>query len=859
VKGLRSECRIQLCYIFFIKKYIGLGGEKLINEELTNDFIEEATIHIKAVEKKILQLVENKKDTEAINEIFRAVHSIKGTAGFFKFDKIVELAHSMESLFGEIRNNTYTICEKDIDILLSANDHLKLLIDNINSPENIDISEIITSVQKILKKDTLNIKESEISIDSELNLKLLDSRRISFKIHDDIIAKSKKRGHMFYEIIININEDLGDMDQTIEDFMKILESIGEIIDSYTNTETYLRRSDEDEQITHILISSVLEKSLISLAINLEESKILDFCMDDFLQEVKVNEQDPSVNEVKTVNNYYKEESVRVRVSLLNELLNLTGELVLGRNQLLRTMEKHKSDIQGMDRIIQNIDHVTSSLQGKIMQTRMQPLVNVFDKFPRIIRDLSKSLNKEINLEVRGGEVELDKSIIEVLVDPLVHLVRNAADHGLESPKERKLAGKTECGNIKLNAYHKSGFVIIDVIDDGKGIDLEKVKSKALENEIVSSAELLNMSEKEIMELILKPGFSTSENITNISGRGVGMDVVKTNIKKMGGNIEIYSTKNKETNIRLIIPLTLAIISALIVESSNQKFALPQVNIKEIVRIVPNDKNKKLEYINERLVLRLREKLLPIVNLSEVLTSERVNISNSEKIIRILIVKIGFKEFGLMVDEIYDGEEILVKSLPKYIKDSECYSGVTILGDGKVAMILDINSIAEKAKLKLNNEIDIENKIEKHEKQKCEENKIILFKCSEHETFAMEVAIVERVEKIKYESIEFVGNEEYVKIRGKILKIIRPSNYIPISKSENVNKKHYIIIPKGNQSVGILINKIYDTTQIDINTNLDVDSIKFKGISGSAVIDNKIVLLLNFNELLEMASKEKNKV
>lgn len=833
----------------------------MINEELTNDFIEEAMMHIKVVEKKILQLVENKKDSEAINEIFRAVHSIKGAAGFFKFDKIVQVAHSMENLFGEIRNNTYSIGEEDIDILLSANDYLKLLVDSISNPENIDISEITESIQKILKKDTLNINEKEASAVAGLNLSIIDSKRVPFEIPDDIIAKAKKRGHMFYEIIININENLVENHQKIDEFMKILESIGEVIDTYTSTETYLSTSDVNQRIVHILISSVLERNLISLAINLEESRILDFHMTKFLQEIEANEQAPSVDEVKVVNSYYKEESVRVKVSLLNELLNLTGELVLGRNQLLRTMEKHKSDIQGMDRIIQNIDHVTSSLQGKIMQTRMQPLGNVFEKFPRIIRDLSKSLNKEINLEIQGGEVELDKSIIEVLVDPLVHLVRNAADHGLENPNERKLAGKTEYGTIKINAYYKSGFVIIDVIDDGKGIDLEKVKSKALENEIISSKEILNMSEKEIMELILNPGFSTSENITNISGRGVGMDVVKTNIKKMGGDIEIYSISNKETKIRLIIPLTLAIISALIVESSNQKFALPQVNIKEIVRIIPNDKNKKLEYISGRLVLRLREELLPIVNLSEVLTNEWMDINNWKKTIRILIVKIGFKEFGLMVDEIHDGEEILVKSLPKYIKDSECYSGVTILGDGKVAMILDINSIAQKAKLKLSNGIDIENKAEKYEKEKqpSEKNKIILFKCSQHETLAMEVAIVERVEEIKHNNIELIGNQEYIKIRGNIVKIIRPSNYIPISKSESINKRDYIIIPKGNRSVGILINKIYDTIEIDINTNLNVDNIKFKGISGSKIIDNKIVLLLNINELLEMASEEKNKV
>lgn len=812
-------------------------------------------MHIETVEKMILQLVENKNDSAAINEIFRAVHSIKGTAGFFKFDKIVELSHSMESLFDEVRKKTYVICEKDIDILLLANDYLKMLVDSLSNPKNIEISEIIVSIQNIIKKDNAIINEKEVSHISETCLNVVDTQRIEFEIHDSVIEKSKKRGHMFYEIIVNTNKDLVEDNQEIHEFMKILESIGEIIDSYTGDQASLKIGDCNDQIMHILISSVLEKNLISLAMNLDESRILDFPGTKIPHEVEANDQKELVKEEIAVSSSYKEESVRVKVSLLNELLNLTGELVLGRNQLLRTMENHKSNIQGMDRIIQNIDHVTSSLQGKIMQTRMQHLGNIFDKFPRIIRDLSKGLNKEINLEIKGGEVELDKSIIEVLVDPLVHLVRNAADHGLESPKERKLAGKAEHGTIKIAAYYKSGFVIIDVIDDGKGIDLEKIKIKALENEIIDSEELLNMSEKEITELILKPGFSTSDNITNISGRGVGMDVVKTNIKKMGGNVEVYSIKNKETKVRLIIPLTLAIISALIVESSNQKLALPQVNIKEIVRITPYDNNKKLEYISGRLVLKLRGELIPIVNLSEILTNKWIDISSYKKMIRILIVKIGFKEFGLMVDEIHDGEEILVKSLPKYIKDSECYSGVTILGDGKVAMILDINSIAQKAKLKLKKEIDIGDKIQKHEKEKkkAEKNKMILFKCSQDETIAMEVDKVDRVEEISTSDIELIGKEEYIKIRASIIKIIRPSNYISISKSESTNKKDYIIIPKGNKLVGILVNKIYDTFEIDLDSNLNTDTIKLKGISGSRIIENKIVLLLNLNELLEMAS------
>lgn len=883
------------------------GETQMMNEEFINDFIEEAQVHTLNIEKSLLQLNSERENIDCINKIFRSVHSIKGTAGFFKLDKIVDLAHSMENLFGKIRSEKYKLKDADLDILLCANDCLKALSENIYDNKNICIDEHIEKInyisqweadgsQKIQKKEELK----SCNIDENLTSCIKNS--FFRKIDDEIIKKAKKTGHTLYKITVNLADGLQEDNTETIKLIEAVKSIAEIIDSYTDTDKTIgmENYNESEATLHLLISSVLEKKLVSLALDLDESKIQEYIievkqenihakdieekqysnknstdieeninrkeeLDQVENEIVLTKQctNIEINEKKSIkheNGFYKEENVRVKLSLLNELLNLTGELVLGRNQLIRTMENHKKYIPGIDSLLQNIDHVTSKLQGKVMQTRMQPIANVFDKFPRIIRDLSKDLNKDIKLELQDEGVELDKSIIESLSDPLVHLVRNAADHGLESSEERKQKGKQNVGTIKLKAYYRAGYVIIDVIDDGKGIDIEKVKKKVLEKELVSLNELSLMTEKEIIELILIPGFSTTDNITNISGRGVGLDVVKTNIKKLGGNIEIYTKSGIETTVRLIIPLTLAIISALTVESKNQKFVLPQINIKEIVRITPRDRDKRIECVSDSKILRLRDKLLPIISLSEVLENNQENHCEaySNKTIRVLVLKFGFKEFGLIVDEIYDSEEILVKALPEYLKDLKCYAGVTILGDGKVAMILDVNGILEKSKLKLKDESELVKLKRNEEKGKKEKSNLMLFKCSQHETFGLDLSFIQRVEEIQLEDIELIGNKEYIKIRGNSLRVIRPSQYIPVSKQQENNKKYYVIILKlVKYPVGILIDKIHDTLETYIELNKD--DFNYKGILGSTILENKIVLILNIHELLELAVPEKYKI
>lgn len=864
-----------------------------MNEEFINDFIEEAELHTLNIEKCLLQLNSEIENVDCINKIFRAVHSIKGTAGFFKLDEIVKLAHSMESLFGKIRSGEYKLKDTDLDILLCANDCLKALSKNIHDDKNIFIDEHINKINYIAESESGDLpkiqnKEELKSCNIEENSTNYIKNSFFKKIDNEIVKKAKKKGHILYEITIDLVVGSKENNTETMQLIEAVKSIGDIIDSYTDTGNDMKTDhhNESEAILHLIISSVLEKKLVSLALDLDESKIQEYMIEEKQENVHpkdiddkqnsnkntTEEMEQAKNEVvlteecentqtkekkiiKQENSFYKEENIRVKLSLLNELLNLTGELVLGRNQLIRIMENHKKDIQGIDSILQNIDYVTSKLQGKVMQTRMQPIANVFDKFPRIIRDLSKDLNKDIKLELEDEGVELDKSIIEALSDPLVHLVRNSADHGLESSEEREKKGKPNVGTIKLKAYYRAGYVIIDVIDDGKGIDIEKVKKKILEKELVSLNELLLMSEKEITELILTPGFSTTDNISNISGRGVGLDVVKTNIKKLGGNIEIYTKQGKETTVRLIIPLTLAIISALTVESKNQKFVLPQINIKEIVRITPRDRDKKIEYVSESKILRLRDKLLPIISLSEVLEDNQENNCEaySNKTIRVLVLKFGFKEFGLIVDEIHDSEEILVKSLPEYLKDLKCYAGVTILGDGKVAMILDVNGIVEKAKLKLKDESELKKLKRKEQKDEDikEKSNLMLFKCSQYETFGLDLSFIQRVEEIQLEDIQLIGNKEYINIRGNSLRVIRPSQYIPVSKQQENNKKYYVIILKLEKyQAGILIDKIHDTVETHIKLNND--DFNYKGILGSTIIENKIVLILNVYELLEMA-------
>ncbi len=891
----------------------------LQNEEFIQEFVEEASAHIENVEAGLLKLDEASIDLDLINNIFRAIHSVKGTAGFFGLKKIVELSHSMENIFGELRNSRLTVNKEMIDLLLASNDLLKNMVGDVGNSEDSDISGYVSKLSGVLageKKSSANSgngPEKDGAVTPQV-------QAVNDTTEQELIEEGIRHGHKLYKVRIDLNQDLGAKDISPIGFFKKIQSIGTIIESTTDVSRVGTLEEVlDSDICHAFIfTTVLEKALLSMALEIPEDRIQeldpgmkaeeykklvsDACDCEVPLDIEIPkpvkaepEKEPQEKEAveKKAQAVTVEDSIRVHVSLLNNLLNLASEMVLGRNQLLRSMEKHRKDIPGIDPILQNIDRITTELQEKVMQTRMQPVSNVFNKFPRIIRDLSKKLSKEIDLRIEGAEVELDKSIIEALADPLTHLVRNAADHGLEAPAARERLGKAKTGSITLKAYHEGGYVNIDVVDDGAGIDSEIIKKKALEKELITKADAAAMGEQEALLLLFKPGFSTAEKITDVSGRGVGMDVVRTNIEKLGGSIEIFTKVGQGTTFRLLLPLTLAIIPSLIVEVEKQKFALPQVNLQEIVRIKPGDAARKIEYIHNSEVLRLRGRLLPIVHLADVLGLKRTYVDpetgerkeekrktlfdqrrkayeeeaetrdgfdnrrrNLINIIRILVLKIGSRKFGIAVDAIHGSEETLVKPLPVFLKDCRSYSGVTIMGDGKAAMILDPEGIIVKANLKFveANDGKTERELSEADESLREQQNLLIFKCSGPETFALDLSMVSRVEEIKASDIEAIGEKEYIKFRGSSLRVIRPEAFLPVGGNRTDADKLYVIIPKlVKHPIGILIQKIHDTVQTSVKLNQE--DIKAKGLLGSTLLNNRIALLINIYELFELADPE----
>lgn len=860
------------------------------NQEYIQEFVEEAKGHLETLESILIRVDEMKSNPELINEVFRAVHSIKGTAGFFGLKNIVSLSHAMENVFGEIRNGKFSIDDETADVMLKSNDCLKDLIDHVGESENMTIDSCLHDLKELLN-NAGKVKAQEPSPD--ITVRSSEGKTITFCGSNVLMIQDGiRQGYKIYEIKLRFNRDLLNYDNGPVRLFKNIQQVGQLVDtvmdhseinSFEDVLASLDGADNDIYLG-IVVTTALDTARLSAAIQIPEKNIIP--MDVKNAEVPVSEspvkcdrRDNTVKPAATVPavkanpeaadsvkpqkitppalSIKMEDSIRVNVQILNELMNMASEMVLGRNQLLRTLENYKKTIPGLAPILQNVDRLTSGMQEKIMQTRMQPVANVFNKFPRIIRDISKKLHKEIELKIDGADVELDKSMIEALGDPITHLVRNAADHGLESPEDREKAGKSRIGSISLKAYHEGGFVNIDVTDDGGGLNVEKIKQKALETSLVSRTEIENMNEQDVFKLIFKPGFSTADKVTDISGRGVGMDVVKTNIEKLGGSIEIYSSAGKGTTIRLVLPLTLAIIQSLIVETGGQVFALPQVNMKEIVRIKVQDSNK-IEHINGADVIRLRGKLLPIVYLADIIKTAG-NQKNSEakpEVAIIIVIKIGVIRFGIAVHSILESEETLVKPLPQALKGCVCYSGVTILGDGKTAMILDPEGIIKAAKLKNSTRLmdEASADTETTNDADIEQQDLLLFQCSGNEIFALDMSLVARVEEITLCQIDKVGSKEFFQYRGDTMRIIRPEEFLPVNSEQLTAEKMVVIIPKlVSHPMGILARQIVDNVKTVVNLN--TGDLKAKGLLGSILHNGRIVLLLQLYELFGLADPD----
>ena len=550
-----------------------------------------------------------------------------------------------------------------------------------------------------------------------------------------------------------------------------------------------------------------------------------------------------------------ESSIRVDVPLLDKLMNLVGELVLARNQIVEyTLLQENPHLTAAS---QRLNLITSELQEGIMRTRMQPISNIWAKIPRVVRDLAVSCGKQVRVEMEGKETELDKSLIEAMKDPLTHLVRNAVDHGVEMPAVRRAAGKPEEGCLLMRAYHEGGQVHIEIADNGAGIDPRKLRNKALEKGLITPERAAAMSDQDFRRLIFLAGFSTAEKITNISGRGVGMDVVKTNIEKIGGVIDLESELGRGTTFKIRIPLTLAIVPALIITSGGERFAIPQVNLLELIRVNEEQQETAIEYVHSHPVYRLRGKLLPIVYLNQELA-----LTSSARILNIVVLQAGQHQMGLVVDQINDTQEIVVKPLDKVLQDIPVFAGATIMGDGRVALILDILGIAQQARIVSDShDHGASAQLPETHNRQAEIQTLLLVRSPGNGRLAIPLAPVSRLEEFDPAQVENVGAVEVIQYRGQILPLLhlwdllgerRPAPRV--AEAENgafvTPLLQVIVFGDGARRVGLIVDEIIDIIQ---------DAFQSKGrstrayVSGTVVIQNRVTELFDVAAFLQRAA------
>jgi len=536
-----------------------------------------------------------------------------------------------------------------------------------------------------------------------------------------------------------------------------------------------------------------------------------------------------------------EQTIRVNIQLLEGLMQMVGELVLTRNQLMQIARNSLDSDSKFGVPLQRLSSITSELQEGVMKSRMQPIGNAWSKFPRLIRDLSVELGKKIDLKMVGADTELDRQILELIKDPLTHMVRNSVDHGLEIPSQRIAAGKSEVGTLVLSAYHEGGHIIIEIRDDGRGLNIERIKEKAIANGLITEAEMALLSDQQIIPFIFKPGFSTAEKVTSVSGRGVGMDVVRTNIEKIGGSIDIKSFAGKGSVFYIKIPLTLAIVSVLILEAKGKKFSLPQISVNELVKVAANSEYQ-VESINNTHVLRLRDRLLPLISLSEELKLGASDYNNAF----VVVCHVGSQLFGIIVDKVFDTEEIVVKPVAPILKGIDVYSGCTILGDGSVIMILDPNGLAKRVGEIENTEEKLSELEEKRIKMADKIVNFLTFRAGPGSPKAVPLELVSRIEELDAKQVEYPSGSPVVQYRGELMKLLKLDNSTVIPTEGIVSA---IVFTFENKSLGLVVDEILDIVEERLEIKMSSSDARY---IGSAVIASKTTDILDSGYVLTEA-------
>lgn len=635
-------------------------------QEIMEDFLIEAFEMIEQLDQDLVELENNPQDLELLNRIFRVAHTIKGSSSFLNFDTLTHLTHNMEDVLNKARKGELKLSHEIMDVVLPSIDLMKALLISIRdngTDENsgIDISESVKKLQAI----------SNEKPDSIPSITPNESKKTAQNPTPEVQNLSTSNNPL---------ADEPDLDYSNMSEQEVEAEIARLLQKRQEADKQ-KRSEKKKMQNQDTIENVQETQ------KLQSEEALT---------PKKPENPKKTDETKTPSTGV-EQTVRVDVRRLDSLMNLIGELVLGKNRLIRIYgdveERYDGEkfLEELNQVVSSISTVTTDLQLAVMKTRMQPVGKVFNKFPRMVRDLSRELGKNIDLIITGEETELDKSIVEEIGDPLIHIIRNSCDHGIEVPEVRKNAGKEAVGTVELKAYNEGNHIVIEISDDGKGLDPDMLKQKAIEKGVITEREADAMTDKEAFGIIFKPGFSTAKNISNVSGRGVGMDVVKTNIEKLNGLIEIESEKGVGTTQKLKIPLTLAIIQALLVGVQEEYYAIPLSSVLETVRVSQDE----IYTVDGKSVLRLRDEVLSLVRLADIFKVDAILEATNE--VYVVIIGLADQKIGVIVDYLIGQEEVVIKSLGYYLKNTSGIAGATVRGDGKITLIVDVAAMMDMAK------------------------------------------------------------------------------------------------------------------------------------------------------------------
>ena len=721
-------------------------------KEVLKDFLQESFENLDRVDSELIELEERPDNRDLLSSIFRSMHTIKGTCGFFGFDKLEKVTHIGENLLVKLRDGEYSMNEQIATGLLAMVDAVRAMLHEITS-----------------------------------------------------------HGH----------------DGT-KRYKKLIDLLSELKDSGS-----LQSAAPLEQVRSAAVKN--ESQPVVEAAFAEPDALAN--TENVVAEVATKPKEPPPPTAVV------EASIRVDVPVLDSLMNLVGELVLARNQIVEYVGTHENT--QVVAAAQRLNLITSELQEGVMQTRMQPIHSVWAKLPRVVRDLSRACGKQIRVEMEGKSTELDKSLIEAMKDPITHLVRNSVDHGIETPERRLAAGKPEEGVLLLRAFHEGGQVHIEISDDGGGIPADRIKKKAIENGVVTAEQAAKMTDQEICKMIFLPGLSTAEEVTNISGRGVGMDVVKTNIEKISGAIDLDTEMGRGTTFKIRVPLTLAIVPALIVSTGKQRFAIPQVNLIELIRIDEEEQDNAIEYIHGCPVHRLRGQLLPLVYLQkQLMLGER-----EPGALNIVVLQAEKCRFGLVVDQINDTQEIVVKPLAEALKSIPVFAGATIMGDGRVALILDTQGIGHRARVMADNSAKstAPGSTEAAETTAGKSQTLLLVRTSAEGKLAIPLNRVARLEQFEINQTEMAGDTQVVQYRGQILPLVELSSFLHERRSGYDSDERgseliqVVVFGDEGRQVGLVVKEIIDV----VDEVLEVrGKASRNGVLGTAAIHGEVTELFD---------------